>query len=282
MIDPGTGLTILGTAIGSAKLAEKILGPTADLAGTGLKEWTEKRVATVRRIFEHAGEIQGEKTIEGGVPPRVLRDVLNEGSLRDDDVSVSYYGGILASSKSGVSRDDRGAYFTGLVDRLTSYQLRGHFILYSIVRSIFKGQPHNLNDGAGRSACQTFVPLAAYLGAMQPEPNESFEALLNHVLFGLQKEKLIEDQFQFGSQADMAKHLPGAPTTGFLFSPSALGVNLFLWAAGQRDMPVNGFLTAEFELPDLGIRIQQGSFAASNPPPPPAVAGDTIPVAPAL
>ncbi|MBW8832034.1 MAG: hypothetical protein JF606_21985 [Burkholderiales bacterium] len=120
IIDPGTGLTILGTAIGSGKLAEKVLGPTADLAGTGLKEWTEKRIATVKKIFERAGDLQGDEPIAGSVPPRVLRDVLNEGSLCDDELAVSYYGGMLASSKTGVSRDDRGAYFTGLIDRLTS------------------------------------------------------------------------------------------------------------------------------------------------------------------
>lgn len=44
---PGTGLTILGTAVGSAKLVEKLLGPTADYLGEGLRQWTEKRVENV-------------------------------------------------------------------------------------------------------------------------------------------------------------------------------------------------------------------------------------------
>ncbi len=43
MIDPGTGLTILGSAIGSAKVVEKILGPTSEYIGEQLKEWTEKK-----------------------------------------------------------------------------------------------------------------------------------------------------------------------------------------------------------------------------------------------
>lgn len=34
MIDPGTGLTILGTAVGGAKVVEKILGPTAEYVWT--------------------------------------------------------------------------------------------------------------------------------------------------------------------------------------------------------------------------------------------------------
>lgn len=34
MIDPGTGLTILGSAIGGAKVLEKIPGPTSELSTT--------------------------------------------------------------------------------------------------------------------------------------------------------------------------------------------------------------------------------------------------------
>lgn len=33
MIDPGTGLTILGSTIGRAKVVEKILGPTSEYIG---------------------------------------------------------------------------------------------------------------------------------------------------------------------------------------------------------------------------------------------------------
>ena len=43
MIDHGTGLTILGGAVGSAKVLEKILGPTSEYLGGQLKEWTLKK-----------------------------------------------------------------------------------------------------------------------------------------------------------------------------------------------------------------------------------------------
>jgi len=280
MIDPGTGLTILGTAIGSAKLAEKVLGPTADLAGTGLKEWTERRIATVKKIFERAGDLQGDKPIAGSVPPRVLRDVLNEGSLRDDELAVSYYGGILASSKTGVSRDDRGAYFTGLIDRLTSYQLRGHFVLYSMARKVFSAEDHNINEFVGRSACHTFVPLSAYLTAMQPEQGEDFETLVGHVLFGLQKEALIEANFTFGDAASLRKQWPEAPDTGLLFSPSALGVSLYLLATGNRDVPVNGFLKADLVVPDVGVQLADGSLRVQKLPETPSNVDSKVESAP--
>ena len=38
-MDPGTGLTLLGGALGSVKVVEKILGPTADYLGAGMRDW---------------------------------------------------------------------------------------------------------------------------------------------------------------------------------------------------------------------------------------------------
>jgi hypothetical protein len=53
-MEPATGLSILGAALGSAKLLEKMLGPTADYLGAGLKEWTEKGFKNLSKIFEKA------------------------------------------------------------------------------------------------------------------------------------------------------------------------------------------------------------------------------------
>ena len=61
IMDPATGLTILGTAVGSAKLLEKFLGPTAEYLGDGLKSWTEKRVNNTKRIFHRATALIGDR-----------------------------------------------------------------------------------------------------------------------------------------------------------------------------------------------------------------------------
>jgi hypothetical protein len=42
IIDPGTGLSVLGTSILSKELVTRMLGPTADYLGTGMKNWTEQ------------------------------------------------------------------------------------------------------------------------------------------------------------------------------------------------------------------------------------------------
>src|SRR6266496_693093 len=118
-MEPASGIAILGTAIGSAKIVEKLLGPTADYLGTGLRSWTEKRVENTRRIFTHAAKLLGDRLESpGSVPPKVLKGILDDGSFCDDELSAEYFGGVLASSRTGVSRDDRGASFTALLGRL--------------------------------------------------------------------------------------------------------------------------------------------------------------------
>ncbi len=46
-MDIVTGLALFG----SAKLVGKILGPTAEYIGEGIKNWTEKRTNNVKNIF---------------------------------------------------------------------------------------------------------------------------------------------------------------------------------------------------------------------------------------
>ena len=253
-MDENSGLAILGTAIGSAKLIEKVLGPTAEYLGTGLRDFAQHRFDNVKRIFQKANAFLGDNPpVDQAVPPRVLRDVLNDGSYRDDELTASYYGGILASSRSGISRDDRGAAFTALVGRLTTYQLRAHYILYRTVNALYSSTDRNLQDGAGRAACQTFLPMEAYITAMQPESGETMDALVSHVLFGLDREALIGQNFQFGPHEHIKTLFPAAENSELLFEPSALGNELFLWATGNSSLEINAICRGVIKLPELGI-----------------------------
>ena len=70
-MDPASGLAIVGSAIGGAKVVEKLLGPTAEYGGVGLKNWTERRVHNVSRIFEFAAKALGDRIDSpGAVHPR--------------------------------------------------------------------------------------------------------------------------------------------------------------------------------------------------------------------
>src|SRR5712691_9549047 len=127
-MDPGTGLAILGSAAGGAKVVEKILGPTAEYLGAGLKNWTEHRIQNVARIFRKAaGKLGSDNDSPGAVPPRVLKEVLDEGSYSDDELTAEYFGGILASGRSPSGRDDRAASYGRLTSELSTYQIRFHY-----------------------------------------------------------------------------------------------------------------------------------------------------------
>ena len=103
-MDVGTGLALLGTA----KLAERLIGPTVDYIGQGINTWTEKKVNNLRTIFSKAIEKAGDKLDEdGSVPPRVLNGILNEGAFCEDLLTAEYFSGVLTSSRTSTGRDDR-------------------------------------------------------------------------------------------------------------------------------------------------------------------------------
>ncbi|SRR6266404_2886376 len=259
-METSTGLTILGTAIGSAKLIERMLGPTADYIGGGVEVWTKKRVDNVTRIFRHARDKLGEKIkVDGAVPPRVLKEILQEGSFCDDELAAEYFGGVLASSRSQISRDDRGAAFARLIGRLTTYQIRSHFILYSVVKNAFEGQSILINTPEGPGKLTTYLSRSSYAACMDLSANEDVLVIIGHALFGLERENLL-NTFISTTKEDLAKNYGvEVEENGIVFQPSTLGVELFLWAHGRREIPVWEFLYSTTDLgafPAIEVKVQ--------------------------
>lgn len=244
MIDSGTGLTILGTAIGGAKVVEKILGPTSEYIGEQIKEWAEKKVQNTANIFKNAEKKLGESINSAGtVSPKVLKGILEDGAWCEEELQVEYFGGVLASSRSGISRDDRGAYFTSLISRLTTYQLRTHYLLYMCLKNNFDGMKMNVGHNEDRNKMQMFIPMATYIKAMDFTDEElpNLANLMSHTMFGLVKEDIIGQHFNYGNVDYLKKFYKEAPTTGILFNPTSLGVELMMWAYGYGQKPIADF-----------------------------------------
>ncbi len=118
-MDIGTGLAILG----AKDLIVKILGPTADLIGENLREYTERGARNIRIIFEKTAQRLGDEiNTPSSVPPNILKVILNEGYYCEDEMSAEYFAGILAYSRSDKSRDDRGITYLSLVSQMSNYQ----------------------------------------------------------------------------------------------------------------------------------------------------------------
>lgn len=261
MIDPVTGLTILGSAIGGAKVVEKILGPTSEYIGEQLKEWTVKKVTNTANIFKNAEKKLGEKiNKEGKVPPKVLKGILEDGAWCEEELQVEYFGGVLASSRSGISRDDRGAYFVSLISRLSTYQLRTHYLFYHLIKQQFNGEDINIHDGNNWSNLQMFISLDTFYNSMDftEEEGVNWGNILSHAIWGLNKEELLTG-FSYGNEDHVKKKFTEAKTAGIIYQPTKMGVELFMWAYGHGQQNTNDFFKSNFEFPnEQNLRLGEG------------------------
>lgn len=245
-------LTTVGLGAVAAYLGkdgiQKLLGPTADYLGQGLRDFTQKRVQTIGQIFQKAEAKLGAKLdTPGEVPPKVLKAVLDEGSFSNDSLAIEYLGGILASSRTEYGRDDRGARISKVMDALSTYQLRTHYLIYATVRALFADSGLSLNM-EGRPKMQIFIPFSGYFAAMDFSNAEQLQlsSLLDHIFFGLHGDNLLEGQWQYGDKDSMVKLFAGATEGGIVCQPSALGSELFLWAFGHANKPLDYLFNPEF------------------------------------
>ena len=257
-MEPGTGLAILGSALGGAKIIEKILGPTAEYLGDGLHNWTKRRVHNVAGIFTNAGSKLGDRIDEpGSIPLRVLKEILDEGSYCDDPLMAEYFGGVLASSRTQISRDDRGAYWTSLVARLSTYQIRSHFLIYRAIYDRFQSPnfDFDINDPGERPKLSVLIPYSEYWRSMDftnPKELSQVDSLLSHALFGLHREGLIES-FHYGNKENLKIHIGRQfiPDEGGIWiTPSSLGMELFSWVNGQGNLPLSTLFHQTLGIPE--------------------------------
>jgi hypothetical protein len=259
MTEPATiiGLSAVG-AYAAKDVVTRLLGPTADYLGGEMQQFTERRLKTIGRIFRNAAEkAQDRLDGPGAVPPRVLRDIVNEGSFQDDDLAVEYFGGVLASSRTVMSRDDRSVIFTSLISRLSVYQLRTHYIAYSILRDLLLNRPKRRTDYFASSALWIRIPLMVYIEAMDftPEERERLQSILEHTSWGLKKEGLVRN-LGYGPEIQL---IPDLSDTIF-FSPAVAGVELFLRVHGIDFSTAGDFLSPELNLSTkYPVRILPGS-----------------------
>lgn len=242
------GLGAVAAYLGKDGL-EKLLGPTAAYLGNGMRDLAQKRIENIGRIFKNAQDKLGNKVEQPGeVPPRVLKAVLDEGSFCDDALAAEYFGGVLASSRTEQGRDDRGARVAKTLDNLSTYQIRTHYLVYSTVKKVFAkaGLSMNMED---RPKMQLFMPVEGYFNAMEFNATEvnQFHQITTHVFFGLHADNLIEGAWQMGRKDSLKKLFPKAEQDGIICQPSAIGAELFLWAFGHADQPLDYIFSEDFK-----------------------------------
>lgn len=229
----------------SGALIYQVLGPTAKYLGSKGSELTQKSCENMERVFAAAHKrLQSDDTTEEGrVPPRVLRSTLSEGAFTEDEVGASYLGGVLASSKSESGRDDRGVAINAQISRLSTFQLRLHYVTYLAMYELLQGT--NLDFGhPGTQRNRIHFGYTGLILAMGfdcdefDSPGFDLHSVFSHSLYGLDQEGLIAE-WQF----DWKKGLECCPTP--------IGIELFLWANGQGRKSIDYFFNRNFEPVDV-------------------------------
>ena len=257
LITVGTGLTVLG----SKDLLLKILGPTADYIGGGLKGAVEKCNVNLNRVFERAKHKLGSRLDEeGAVNPRVLKHVFDDGRFADDDVVVEYYGGLLAGSKSGDGKGDQALPYLAMVQRMSVYQLRLHFLLYYEILHLHQGSRVNLGLGNEVPNLSLVIPHNMFFDALELKSRAEYEHIMPHSVVGLSHEGLVSN-YRYGNLEGQHKELPGAPDNGILLAPSFLGAELFMWALGIEAPSGHQFFGINIHKVEKVIPIHGSAFA---------------------
>ncbi|MEF2278099.1 hypothetical protein V3W47_07280 [Deinococcus sp. YIM 134068] len=239
---------------GDNPILQKVLGPTADYVGKELQAWTERRLSNFAKIVENASTKLGDDPGEGAVSPKVLKGILDDGSFIEDRLSTEYFGGVLASSYTSNARDDRGATFTALLGRLSSYQIRAHYVFYATLYQNARGVPSNFADYQETLKFRSFIPILEFYDAMGLTAEEVEQGITSHLYGGLVREGLIGSWYsQNPAEVLLAYAGPYGYTAemghGVVWQPSLLGAELFLWALGAGKKPVSDFLEVSLELP---------------------------------
>lgn len=233
--------------LANSDMMKKVLGPTADYVGEEIKLLAEKRINNVKRIFSSAEKRLGDKINDNGkVPPKVLKEIINEGSFNEDELSAEYFGGLLASSRSEITRDDRAAYYISLITNLSTYQIRTHYIFYSVLKELFNDTKLNIGVERERKQMIIYIPIDQYALSMNFENSENQNTIVAHSMVGLIRGGLLDRFYAIGSSSVLQEYSNKIEKAGVIFQPSTVGVELFLWAHGRSDLSVQQFFEQKY------------------------------------
>ena len=222
-------------------LLTRALGPTADVFGEALAQYTEFRLRNVGKIVGRSEKKARESGRSGNVHPRVAHRVLEEGSFCDDAVMANYLAGVLAGSRTPSGRDDRAVAWSDLVTGLSAAQIRLHYLLYREWAIRLNGRLDISTRGGGVGYfAYMYIDLTEVIEALGVEDDDrELSEVLTHAIIGLHRQGLIESYVE----GERGPNLPDAPYPLFLaVTPSPSGQELYGWAQGLPGLTPEAFV----------------------------------------
>lgn len=209
---------------------EKLLGPTFEYLGVGLKNTIEKfnvgAKENINKIFKKAIDKKKEKIDETGkVSPRIIKDIVLDGSFCDTNVLQEYYSGILAASRT-INGDDSDVFYLNIIKGLSTEQLKLHYVIYCKFLQTYKGQDVNLHESIEISKRTVNFMLGDILKIFKFKDGNSFSDFTSHTIPALYNVGLLKNySFDVERKSDQ-----------FSFTISLVGLSLFLRALGYSEI----------------------------------------------
>jgi hypothetical protein len=273
MTDPNTLIGAGLAAFASKEIITKLLGPTADYIGGEMRNLVQKCNINLNDIFLKACRKLGKRIDEPGiVNPRILRCILDDGGFCEDDLTKEYFAGVLASSRTSEGKDDRGVTNAKLISNLSSFQIRTHYVFYTMLRKAFGPHSSVVFPGTDRYMMFIYIPTDIYysaMGILDDYPDHDGRiSILSHSMNGIRRNDLIEDNFTYGGpeffrQDPVRYRFPEHPLNedilcnhGITFQPTPGGMELYLWAHGLGRYTHFQFLDPKLEINEvIGVRF---------------------------
>ena len=249
-MDPISVVGIGGVVLGSKDLLNKLLGPTAEYLGDEIAGLVKKCNVNLDTIFRKA--LSKKKVESGNVSPRILFDIIRQGKYADSVIVQEYLAGILAKS-SDAAGSDEGKFYAAMVDKMSTFQIKLHFLIYRSISSTEIFKPLDINFEKSRKLSAIFLPKDDISKLMGPDLKPFGQEFMD-ALYGLIAYRLIDDAFVFGEAKHVSESFPHINDSGLVAGPTQVGAQLFLWAlAAESRNPRYIFSIPAAAFPDVDI-----------------------------
>jgi hypothetical protein len=237
----------------AGKLMERLLGPTVDVYG---EAWAEKaRVHNLQKLLKKTQKRATASGNEGATKARLAAAAFDSVQYSDDEIITEYVSGVLASSRSDEGGTDAGLPWTALISRLSSLQLRLHYLLYREARPLVSPLSDHMYQLRDDAVVMSMPDLFSALGLAHTGTSE---AQFADAMFGLFREGLIDPNHAWGSadffeeQAQLGNSAPFRlaqqvnrdvmPEVSVRYEINPHGVLLYLWGLGAGAEDIDSYL----------------------------------------
>jgi hypothetical protein len=249
---PAVASVIAGSKVASWA-GQKLLGPLFDAMG---ENWADHyRARNAERIAERALKRLGNEVDNGeSVNPRVAAVALGQGAWCEDDLVQEYFAGVLAGSRSEGGLDDLGLTWANVIAQMDHYQLRLHYLLYSLAWKSNRDREYvNAQDNIALSKRWMFVLAHEFFQALSAGPEAEWEPFYWSALNALRSQNLL-DQFALGLRETMPnaasvlgnREIPKRQL--LIYQVTVRGIELYLWAHGVGPAFPGAFFAPDLEL----------------------------------